>query len=157
MDAGAPGETLIRIVVPGVPKAWQRAGQRIVDAKDGRRFVSNFTQGKTRSEQGVLRMFAVDAMEGRQPFQREIDLRIGVFMPIAPSWSKKKQAAARADLIRPTGKPDFDNFIKQVDAFKGIIWIDDSQVTDQACWLRYSDQPRIVFEIRPLTLGGAAS
>lgn len=157
MDTGAPVETVIRIVVPGVPKAWQRAGHRIVTPKGGgKQFVGSFTQANTRSEQGVLRMFAVQAMGRKPPFTGPIDLRIAVYLPIARSWSKRKQADARADRIRPTGTPDFDNFIKQIDAFKQIIWVDDSQVTDQACWLRYSDNPRIVFEIRPLILGGAA-
>jgi Holliday junction resolvase RusA-like endonuclease len=156
MDMGAPVETVIRICVPGAPKAWQRAGDRIVTPKGGgKQFVHHFTQANTRSEQGVLRMFAVQAMGGKPPFAGPMDLRLAVFLPIAPSWSKKKQAEARAGLIRPIGKPDFDNFLKQIDAFKGIIWIDDSQVTDQACWLRYSDQPRLVFEVRPIVLGAA--
>lgn len=155
MDGGDLGETVIRIVVPGAPKAWQRAGQRIVDAKDGRRFVNNFTQTRTRSEQGVLRHFAIEVMRGRPPFTGPIDLRVAVYLPIARSWSKRKQAEALTDRIRPTGKPDFDNFVKQIDAFQHIVWEDDSQVTDQACWLRYSDKPRIVFEIRPLLLGAS--
>lgn len=156
MDAGAPAETVIKIIVPGVPKPWKRAGHRVFTPAGKKAFVTSFTPAETRSEQGVLRMFAVQAMRGLPPFAEEpIDLRIAVYLPIAPSWSKKKQAAARGGQIRPTGTPDFDNFIKMIDAFKGIVWRDDSQVTDQACWLRYSDSPRIVFEIRPIALGAA--
>jgi len=143
----------IKIIVPGPPKAWERAGHRIVDKKDGGRFVSTFTPSKMRHEQSFIRSLAHTAMGNRAPLDGAIDLRVVAYMPIAASWSKRKQAAALADEIRPTGKPDFDNLIKSLcDAIKGVVWHDDSQVTDPAGpWKRFSDRPRLVIEIRQLT------
>lgn len=142
----------IRIVVPGPPKAWQRAGHRIVTARDGRQFVSSFTQSQTRLAQANVRSIAYAAMGDRAPLTGAIDCRIVAYMPIPESWSKRKKAAALADQIRPTGKPDRDNLEKLVaDAFKEVVWRDDSQITDGPTWKRYADKPRLVIEVRELT------
>lgn len=143
----------IRIVVVGPPKAWERAGHRIVDKKDGGRFVSTFTPTKMRREQDYIRSIAAKAMGNKAPLDGPIDLRVVAYMPVPASWSKKKQTAALADQIRPIGKPDFDNLIKSLcDAFKHVVWTDDSRVTDPAGpWKRYSSQPRLVIEVRLLT------
>ena len=146
--AGEP----IRIVVPGPPKAWERAGHRIVTTKTGAQFVSSYTPTQTRHEQSFIRAMAYKAMDGRNPLTGPVDLRIVAYMPIAVSWSRKKQAAALADQIRPTGTPDWDNLGKSVcDAIKGVCWRDDSQVTDpRGPYKRYSVSPRLVIEIREL-------
>lgn len=142
----------IRLVIPGPPKAWERAGHRIVTTKTGAQFVSSYTPAQTRHEQSFIRAVAYKAMDGHNPLKGPIDLRIVAYVPIGESWSKKKRAAALADEIRPTGKPDWDNLGKSVcDAIKGVVWNDDSQVTDpRGPYKRYSDQPRLVIEIREL-------
>ncbi len=140
----------IRIVVPGAPKAWERAGHRIARKRDGRQFVSSYTPAQTRREQSNIRAFAHKAMDDRPPLTGPIELRFVAYMPIAASWSKKKQADALADRIRPTGTPDLDNCMKQVDSFKELVWRDDAQVTDAMLWKRYSDRPRLVIEVYAL-------
>lgn len=148
MDGGAPVETVIRIVVPGAPKAWQRAGHRIIAPKGKKAFVSSYTPAQTRSEQGALKMFAAQAMQGRPPLTGALDLRFAAYFPVPPSWSKKKRAAALSGEIRPTKTPDADNLIKQCDALNGVCFRDDAQITDAAMWKRFSDEPRLVIEIR---------
>ena len=51
-------------------------------------------------------------------------------MGVPKSWSNKKRDAALAGTIRPTGKPDWDNFAKMLDAFNEIVWIDDAQIVE---------------------------
>ena len=159
MDGGAALliETVIRIVVPGTPKPLERNRHRIITPKGKPAFVGNYLPAKSRNEQAVIRDFAARAMEGRPPMEGPIDLRLAVYLPIPASWSKKKQQAARDGTIRPTGRPDFDNFVKLAcDAVKDIVLRDDAQITDAAIWKRFSDEPRIVIELRPIVLAGAA-
>jgi Holliday junction resolvase RusA-like endonuclease len=103
---------------------------------------------ETRNEQAVFRDRAETAMAGRIPLDQAIEINIAFYMPIPQSWSRKKQAAALADLVRPITKPDFDNCSKMIDALKGIVWRDDCRVTDAHIYKRYSDRPRLVIEIR---------
>lgn len=153
MDGGAPVETVIRIVVPGTPKPLERNRHRIITPKGRPAFVGNYLPVKSRNEQAVIRDFAAQAMGGKPPMEGPIDLRVAVYLPIAASWSKKKQAAARAGTIRPTSKPDFDNFVKLAcDSLSTLAFRDDSQVTDAAVFKRYSDNPRLVIEVRPIAL-----
>jgi len=141
----------IKIVVPGPPRAWQRAGHRIAKSKSGRLFVHSYTKTETREEQNNIKFFAMKAMDGRPPIDAAIELRFVAYVPVPESWSKKKKAAALADQIRPTPKPDFDNYSRMIDALKGLIWVDDSRVTDAAIGKRYSSTPRLVIEVRSLT------
>lgn len=106
---------------------------------------------ESRNEEAVIRDFAQQQMKGRPPFEGPIDLRFAAYMPVPATWSKKKQAAALAGKIRPVGRPDADNLLKRVDALKKIVWRDDSQVSDGAVFKRFSDRPRLIIEIRPLT------
>lgn len=157
MDGGGSIQSVIRIVVPGTPKPLERNRHRIIAPKGKPAFVGNYLPTKSRNEQAVIRDFGAQAMGGRPPLEGPIDLRVAVYLPIAASWPKKKQQAARDGLIRPAGRPDIDNFIKlAMDAAKNIVWRDDSQVTDVAMWKRFSDQPRLVIEIRPIILVKAA-
>lgn len=106
-----------------------------------------------RREQNNIRWAAREVMGNALPLDGPIDLRVVAYMPIPASWSNRKRAAALADQIRPIGKPDFDNLMKGLcDAFKQIVWTDDSRVTDPAGpWKRYSDRPRLHIEVRLLT------
>lgn len=157
MDDGAPVETVIRIIVPGPPKPLGRNRHRIVTPKGKKSFVGSYLPTESRNEKAVIRDFASQAMKGRPPIEGPVDIRIAAYLPIPPSWSGRKQAAALAGGIRPAVGIDADNIIKLAwDAFKHVVWRDDSQVTDAAVWKRYSDRPRLVIEVRPIVLGNAA-
>lgn len=146
---------LIKITVPGQPKAWERAGQRIVDTSDGGRFVSNFTPSKQRREQNMIRDLAHRAMDGRSPFDGPIELKFVAWMTIPASWSRKRQEMALTDQLRPTPKPDLSNLIKLCeDAMSKIVFRDDSLITDGHLWKRYSDRPRLDIRVSFLTWTG---
>lgn len=148
-------DSVVRFVIPGPPKAWKRAGHRIITPKGGKPFTTTYTNTETRSEQGVLRFAAYEAMGDRPLFTEAIELKVSFFMAVPESWSKKKRAAALGWQIHPTGKPDLDNLAKMMDAFKHVLWRDDAQVSTAYIWKRYSAKPRTVVEIRPAPLGGA--
>lgn len=75
-------------------------------------------------------------------------LQVKVYRPIPKSFSKKKASLAEAGGIRPTSKPDADNYLKGVkDALKNIIWKDDSQVVEVMVGKWYSDRPRVEIQI----------
>ncbi len=77
-------------------------------------------------------------------------LVLAVF-PIPVSWSKNKSMKARAGLIRPAVKPDFDNVAKlYCDALNGILWEDDKQIVDGRCIKVYGQQPGVLVMGWPL-------
>lgn len=153
MDGGEPAAIVIRVVVPGPPRPLERNRHRIVTPRGKPSFVGSYLPTKSRNEKAVIRDFAAQAMAGRSPIEGPIDLRIAAYMPVPASWSHKKRALAISGGIRPAVGIDFDNIMKlAADAFKHVVWRDDSQVTDAVIWKRYSDRPRIVIEVRPIIL-----
>ncbi|WP_349687565.1 RusA family crossover junction endodeoxyribonuclease [Acidaminococcus sp. DS4831] len=63
---------------------------------------------------------------------------------IPKSWSKKKQAMAIKGEIRPTSKPDLDNYIKGIlDAINTVIVKDDSRVVGINAIKRYQSNPGV--------------
>lgn len=133
----------IVIVVPGKPrgKGAGRAGS--INGRPG-----IFTDSKTRTEMGVIRSLAFDAMAGRMPYGGPIILRLCAYKPIPTSFSKAKIAAVGRGEFVPITKPDLDNYNKMVDALNSIVWKDDAQVVTAVLHKRYSDQPRLVLDIR---------
>jgi Holliday junction resolvase RusA-like endonuclease len=143
---------VIRLEIPGPPRGTARARTRIVTPAGGKAFASVYTDSKTRSEGGAVRMFAANAMNGRPPLEGPLELRMTAFFPIPASWSGKKSVKALAGLIAPTGKPDFDNLAKMAcDGMNKIVFKDDAQIVSAHCWKLFSDRPRVVIEIRSLT------
>lgn len=114
----------ITIVIPGAPAA---KGRPRIGLACGRPVA--YTPAKTRTREGVVASLAVDAMAGRAPLTGPLRVVIAAIMPVAPSWPKKRQAAALAGEVAPTGRPDLDNILKLVaDGMNGIVWGDDSQI-----------------------------
>lgn len=76
--------------------------------------------------------------------QGELAVHIDIFKGTLKSFSKKKAELAEARLLRPTTKPDADNYAKgPLDACKGIIWKDDGQVVELIARKFYSLNPRV--------------
>lgn len=80
-----------------------------------------------------------------------LQLEVKVYKPSLKSFSKKKALAAEEGLLRPTTKPDVDNYVKGVkDALNKVIWNDDSQVVDLKVSKWYSEKPRVEVIIKEL-------
>lgn len=77
----------------------------------------------------------------QKPLEKAVLLYITFYMGIPTSWSKKKRMEAAQGIIRPTGKRsgDLDNLVKMIlDAGNGILWADDSIITDLVTKKRYT-------------------
>lgn len=85
---------------------------------------------------------------GYAPLQNALRVRITVTRPFLKSWSKKKKEDAFAGKVRPTTKPDVDNYAKSIlDALNGITWVDDSQVVSLTIEKRYGEVEGAIIEI----------
>jgi Holliday junction resolvase RusA-like endonuclease len=67
------------------------------------------------------------------------------------SWSAKRRDAALRGDIRPTSRPDTDNYVKAaLDAINTIVVADDGLVVDLVAIKRYAPAPALTIIITPL-------
>ena len=137
---------MIEIVVLGIPVAKGRP--RFSKATG-----HTYTPEKTRNFEAALKYAAEQVMGDRPPLDGPLRVQITVKLPIPASWAKKQQAAARSGALRPTKKPDFDNYTKTVDALNQVVWLDDGQVVEAAVSKFYSDKPGMWVRVQPLEEG----
>jgi Holliday junction resolvase RusA-like endonuclease len=137
---------MIEIVVLGVPVAKGRP--RFAKATG-----HTYTPEKTRNFEAALKYAAEQVMGERPPLDGPLELDMQVVVPIAQSWPKKRQAAARDLREWPTRKPDFDNFQKVVDGLNMVVWIDDGQIVRSTFEKRYGDKPGMWIRVKPLEEG----
>src|SRR5271165_799661 len=120
----------ITIVLLGQPVPWARTRS----SKEGMRF----TPTKQRNNAATLRRAAQDAMfiGGYQAVLRPmldepVSIDILAEFSIPASWSKRKRNDAMVGGLRPSGRPDLDNILKQIgDALNGIVFRDDALIVE---------------------------
>lgn len=129
---------MIQITIPGTPVAKGRP--RAV--RKGRIGVRMYTPAKTAKFEAWCRLAATAVWGNQAPLDGPLSVIFMIYMPIPTSLSAKK----RAELMgKPhTKKPDASNIIKAVeDAFNGIVWSDDSQISLLTAHKVYDTEPRI--------------
>ncbi|KAA1013223.1 RusA family crossover junction endodeoxyribonuclease [Paraburkholderia panacisoli] len=134
----------VMFTVPGVPvgKGRPRFARR-------GNFVSTYTPAKTASYENLVKMAAVEAMDGAAPMKRPLSMLLTIHMPIPESWSKKRKDLAVRGLIGATVKPDWDNVGKLVaDAMNGIAYVDDKQIVSATVAKQYGTVPHIAVRIQ---------
>lgn len=131
----------------GEPRAWSRPGAVIRTTK-GHAYIHWYVREEEAQYREALQWCAKAALRGREPTLKPVALLIHAFMPIPISWTVRERMDARAGAILPSGKPDWDNFGKIMDALKGIVWGDDAAVVDGRVIKRYSDKPALRVEVR---------
>jgi len=100
-----------------------------------------YTDAKTVAHEGIVRSYAYEAMAGRAPLEGPVRLSIAMRINHTASWSKSRKAAA----VYVTGKPDADNVCKLIgDGANGILWKDDSQISQIDFDRRYQNGPEYV-------------
>ena len=134
---------VLRIVMAGEPVGkgrprFSRATGRV------------YTPEKTARYEERLAWAAQAEMRGKELFTDALDVTIVAYMSLPASKPKKWQEAALLGLIRPTKKPDLDNFAKVMDACNKVVWLDDSQIVRLVVEKYYSPQPRMEILVRPL-------
>ena len=141
---------VIRVEIPGEPKGVGRGRNSAGFRKDGTLFSKVHTPTNTRTQAGVIRMYAEQAMAGRPPISGPVELRMLFLKAVPKSMSAKHRAQALAGVCLPLTKPDFDNMEKFVDQFKNVIWTDDAIVAVWSGAKQFGERPMSIFEIRTM-------
>lgn len=136
----------IAFVVPGVPVGKGRP--RFARTGGAMRA---YTPEKTVCYENLVRLKAEAAMAGRPVLEGAVAVAIALFVTPPASWSRKRQAAALAGELRPTGRPDIDNVVKGIfDACNGVVWRDDRQAVEVRAAKGYGPQAQASVEVWPL-------
>lgn len=131
---------VVRIEGAPVAKARARAGK-----------FGHFTPKKTVNYEAWVKQCATEAMRGRERLEGAVYCEISIRLDIPDSWYAWKKQAALEGYIKPTSKPDLDNFQKSLfDGCNGIVFKDDSQVHSIQVEKMYSDRPSVVVRVWPV-------
>jgi Holliday junction resolvase RusA-like endonuclease len=115
-----------------------------------------YTPAATRKFEAHGRLAAQLAMNGKPPIAGPVRLELLVELPVPQSWSSRKQAAALTGDIRPTSRPDVDNYAKAaLDAINSIVVCDDSQVVELRTVKRFGTSPKMVARVFPIEAAGS--
>jgi Holliday junction resolvase RusA-like endonuclease len=110
-----------------------------------------YTPAKTRKYEAHGRLAAQQAMGDRPPIEAPVRIELLVELPVPASWSRRKAADAITGHIRPTSRPDVDNFLKAIlDAINSIVVCDDAQVVEVYAKKKFSVAPKMIATIFPL-------
>lgn len=131
--------------IPGEPQGKGRARSFLMRGR-----IVTTTPPKTRSYEGIVASLAMDAMGDRPPFDGPVQIDLSAFFGVPQSWSRKKQAAALAGMMKPGKKPDLDNIAKAItDGMNGVVMRDDSLIVAARLSKRYGPQPMVVVTVKP--------
>ena len=115
-----------------------------------------YTPAATRKYEAHGRLAAQIAMNGRPPITGPVAVVMSVELPIPASWSGKRRAAAITGDIRPTTRPDVDNYAKAaMDSISGIVIADDSQIVELDARKVYSIAPKLIVTVSTLPALGS--
>lgn len=134
------------IALAGVPRGKGRARATI---RGGH--AAAYTPGSTRKYEDQLRHVAREAMKGAEPTTLPVYVKIVADIQM-PKLSKKREQMALDGELRPTTRPDLDNYVKLFDALNGIVFRDDNQIVDLYASKRYSRTPGLTITVAPLEL-----
>ena len=81
----------------------------------------------------------------KEPLTGAVMVDIVFHRSIQKSGSKAVKTAKLTGKVKPTVKPDLDNYIKAVlDGLNGLAWVDDSQIVNISATKEYSLEPETV-------------
>jgi Holliday junction resolvase RusA-like endonuclease len=136
---------LYRFAIPGKPQAKQRA--RVT--KRG----ITYTPKETTNYESLIK-YTFSAMNPDWvPIPKDVPVRLAVtvIVPIPASAPLKRRELMIAGKIRPTSRPDWDNYGKIVsDSLNELLFKDDSQVVDGSVHKYYGESPGINVEFEVL-------
>ena len=136
----------VDFIVPGSPigKGRPRFARR-------GNFVQAYTPEKTASYENLVKLKAMEAMQGRPPIDGPVSMELSLFIAPPASWSKRKTAEAIYGSLMPTSKPDIDNVLKGIcDAMNEIVFRDDKQVCDVRIIKRYGQVAEARINVRAI-------
>lgn len=129
---------MIRFTVYGEPKAQGRPRF----ARRGN-FVTTYDPKDSREYKDTVYSVALQHRPP-SPLEGPLEVYIDCYRSIPKAFSQKKVMAACLGEIKPTSKPDVDNYAKGIkDALNGLVWKDDSQIVLLQVRKLYSQTPRV--------------
>lgn len=151
---GHKGRHRSRIVVP--KEAWTyprdpRAPKYMTEAGVKKIWIQQYPDPQTESYESVVSEYAGLLMRGNPPTTKPLALMVHAFREIPMSWSARDREGALVGAIRPTSRPDGDNYLKMVqDALNKVVYMDDSQIVNASVLKEYSDKPALRIELREM-------
>jgi Holliday junction resolvase RusA-like endonuclease len=143
--AGKPETPTLPVIVVIAGEPVAKARPRVT-----RRGIA-YTPAHTRKYESHGRLAAQLAMGHRPPIEAPVRIELLVELPVPASWSQRRTADAITGHIRPTSRPDVDNYVKSaLDAIDGIVVIDDSQIVEMSAKKKYGITPKLVATIFPI-------
>jgi Holliday junction resolvase RusA-like endonuclease len=110
-----------------------------------------YTPAATRKYEAHGRLAAQLAMDGQPPIPIPVRAEITVDLPMPVSWSGKRRDAALRGDIRPTSRPDTDNYITAaLDAINANVVADDAQVVELCAIKQFGTVPKLVVKVFPI-------
>ena len=109
-----------------------------------------YTPAKTKTAE---EMIAWEWKNQSKQYFDDIPIKVNIDFYKSPpkSTSKKKLELMENKAIRPTTRPDIDNYIKLVlDSLNGVAFKDDNQICELVSRKFYSTNPRIEIEMSEL-------
>ncbi|MHC5215226.1 RusA family crossover junction endodeoxyribonuclease [Enterococcus sp. LJL128] len=135
----------IEIIIPGDPVPQGRPRFTVRG-----KFVRVYDDPKSKEYKSLVSSAAIQKRPANL-LAGALRVEVKIFKRSLKSFSNKKAELAERRELRPTTKPDADNYAKGIlDALKGIIWEDDGQVVLLICEKFYSKQPRAEVTIQSL-------
>jgi Holliday junction resolvase RusA-like endonuclease len=165
MDGGlslVPGR-VAEFTVYGEPRGKERPQGRIITPKNGGKpFIAFHTGSQTSSYERLIYQYTLPCRRKVGVIEGPVNVKILIFMPIRPSYTKTRLRLIRNGLEACTSKPDIDNVVKAV--LDGLVWSegsgkhrqhvgllkDDAQVVQLTVLKDYSDDPRVVVRVTEL-------
>lgn len=144
---------MIVIVLRGEPEGRKQPPARVAYTKAKKPYVAFYSAKETAAYQKALALTAKVAMAGRPLLKGPLRVNVLAVMGVPSSWNRKARDMALVGVIRPTGKPDWDNIGKQLDAFKGVVWDDDASIVDGRVVKRYGEEPMFRVEVEVIHEG----
>lgn len=90
-----------------------------------------------------------------EPLSGPLRVTLRFYRTVQKSDSQKKKKDKVAGKIRPTHKPDTDNYVKStLDGLNGVLWTDDNEIVEFAASKWYSKEPHIEIEVELLDVEG---
>ena len=124
----------IEITIPGEPVAKGRPRM----TRNGIAYTPQKTQRWEQEAQWEAR-----AQYQGKPLDGCLIVTIHAYFAIPESWPKWKREQGELENVWHIGKPDADNVAKCVDAFNGVLWVDDARIASLGVCKRYSQRPRV--------------
>jgi Holliday junction resolvase RusA-like endonuclease len=103
-----------------------------------------YTPEKCQSAKRSIAIDAMKAMRGMDPLTVPLSVEM-IFTMKMPKKPKKNQLKG----CHHVSTPDLSNLIKLVeDALNGVVWKDDSIISELRCWKRYGSEPSTIVRVK---------